>query len=211
MKGGFLRSVAELHSEKFGSSVSDFCFIFPNRRSSLFFANYLGKSSNRAIFSPKLITIDELFNSLSGLKIVSKVEALYLLFKEFERLSNSEESFDDFISWGDMLINDFDDLDKYLADPKQLFSNITDLHQIDDSYSYLTENQIDAIKEFWSNFLPDEKKSQSKGKFRATWEILYPLYISFNKVLRDKGLGYQGMILIKLTKIHPLSKLPFLI
>ena len=110
MKGGFLRSVAELHSEKFGSSVSDFCFIFPNRRSSLFFANYLGKSSNRAIFSPKLITIDELFNSLSGLKMVSKVEALYLLFKEFERLSNSEESFDDFISWGDMLINDFDDL-----------------------------------------------------------------------------------------------------
>lgn len=194
MKGGFLRSVAELHSEKFGSSVSDFCFIFPNRRSSLFFANYLGKSSNRAIFSPKLLTIDELFNSLSGLKMVSKVEALYLLFKEFERLSNSEESFDDFISWGDMLINDFDDLDKYLADPKQLFSNITDLHQIDDSYSYLTENQIDAIKEFWSNFLPDEEKSQSKGKFRATWEILYPLYISFNKVLRDKGLGYQGMI-----------------
>ena len=76
MKGGFLRSVAELHSEKFGSSVSDFCFIFPNRRSSLFFANYLGKSSNRAIFSPKLITIDELFNSLSGLKMVSKVEFL---------------------------------------------------------------------------------------------------------------------------------------
>ena len=194
MKAGFLRSVAELHIEKFGSSVSNFCFIFPNRRSSLFFANYLGQSSQIPLFSPKLITIDELFASLSGLKTVSKVEALYLLFKEFEPLTNTRESFDDFISWGDMLINDFDDLDKYLADPKQLFANITDLHQIDDSYSYLTENQIDAIKEFWSNFLPDEKHSQAKGEFRATWEILYPLYVNFNKVLRERGLGYQGMI-----------------
>ncbi len=190
----FLRELAEVFIENEHNNLKDICFVFPNRRSSIFFQRYLGEVSKSTIFSPTLITINDLFYNLSGLRNSDKISLLTLLYSVYSRYNTAaNESFDDFIYWGDMILNDFDDVDKYLVDANHLFTNIKDLKDIDSGFSFLSEDQREAIKEFWGNFSPfsKEKKEQS---FLSLWTILYDIYIDFKNELRIKGEGYEGMI-----------------
>ena len=85
---------------------------------------------------------------------------LFLLYHIYIRHSGAKETFDDFVFWGEMLLNDFDDVDKYMADARQLFTNVTDLHEVERDWSYLQTHQIEAIRAFWSSFRPSlDRKS----------------------------------------------------
>ena len=77
-----------------------------------------------------------------------------MLYQQYSKIRGAEESFDDFLYWGEMLLGDFSDIDKYLVDSKQLFLNIHNLKSMDDDISYLTEDQVKAIRQFWENFKP---------------------------------------------------------
>jgi hypothetical protein len=92
-----------------------------------------------------------------------------------------------------MLLNDFNDVDKYMADAKQLFRNVHDFRSMDDDLAHLTEKQKDAIRRFWTNFMP-VGESETKKQFQETWQILYQLYTSFRTELQQKGLAYEGMM-----------------
>ena len=148
MRKEFLRQVAETYIKNEGSDLTDYCFVFPNRRSSLFFKKYLGLSSDRPIFSPELVTISSLFSSISGLVTESKVSLLFYLYKVFQKVTGTQESFDEFIFKGDTILNDYDDIDKYLVDAQMLFTNIADLKEIGGDYSFLTDKQREAIEKF---------------------------------------------------------------
>ncbi len=200
----FLQAVAEKFYEKEGVGISDLCFVFPNRRSSLFFQRYLGKAAGKPIFSPRLITINDLFVELSGYKPVDKIEALYIIYQHYVDLMDWEdgnrESFDEFVYWGDILLSDFDDIDKYMVSAERLFTNVKDIQELDFGFDFLSENQIEAIKLFWSNFLsgadePSKDGSIDKRKsFKKVWTILYQLYCDFKKDLASRGVAYEGMI-----------------
>lgn len=189
----FLQNVAKAYFTKYGNEVSRFTFVFPNRRAGVFFQKYLAEIAKKPIFSPEIFTISDLFAKLSGYQSVDRIEMLFILFENYKRVSRSEEPFDDFVFWGEMLLNDFDDVDKYMADAKQLFKNIYDLKEIDASFSYLTEEQIVAIRRFWENFLPIGG-SDNKKEFIEMWEVLYELYLGLRNTLSAKGLAYEGMI-----------------
>ena len=79
---------------------------------------------------------------------------------------------------GEMLLNDFDDVDKYLVDAKQLFTNIKELKEIDEKFLYLTPEQLAAIRRFWVHFM-EGGDNEKKRNFAAVWEILFPLYSAF--------------------------------
>lgn len=102
---------------------------------------------------------------------------LIILYNEYVKISRSNESFDDFLYWGEMLLNDFNDVDKYLVDAKQLFRNVQDLKSLDADISYLSEPQINAIRHFWEHFMPIEgndtkKVSRNMADFvRALYEF----------------------------------------
>ena len=189
----FLYRIAKTFYAQFGENLYQHTFVFPNRRAGLFFQKYLAEISGKPLFSPQVITINEFIEQLSSYQQVDKIELLVMLYDLFITISKSDESFDDFVYWGEMLLSDFDDVDKYMVDAKQLFTNVTDLKSIDDHATYLTENQIAAIRQFWSNFMPYEN-SDTKKEFIETWQVLSPLYTQFRKILHDKGMGYQGMI-----------------
>ena len=189
----FLYRIAKTFHSQFGENLYKHTFVFPNRRAGLFFQKYLAELAGKPLFSPQVITINELIEQLSSYQLVDKIELLVMLYDHFIAISQTDESFDDFVYWGEMLLGDFDDVDKYMIDAEQLFTNVTDLKSIDDHATYLTEGQIAAIRQFWTNFMPYES-SNTKQKFMETWEVLYPLYSRFRKGLHDKGLGYQGMI-----------------
>lgn len=191
----FLKDLATSFYEKESEKISEYCFVFPNRRAGLFFKKYLGEAATAPFFAPQVMTVQDLFLSLSQLRQADKLELVFRLYEVYTRHSLAIENFDDFYFWGEVILNDFDDTDKYLCNASMLFTNIKELRQIDDFYSYLSENQINAIRTFWINFLDSSGRSEeNKEKFRALWEILLPVYNDFRSSLKSSGIGYEGML-----------------
>lgn len=189
----FLYNVAQAYYKEFGAKVSRFTFVFPNRRAGLFFQKYLSEIAGKPIFSPEIVTISDLFQRLSKLKVSDRIEQLFLLYDIYKEISGTIETFDEFLFWGEMLLNDFDDVDKYMVDARQLFTNIQDLKEIDVDFSYLTEEQIIAIRRFWANFIP-VGESEGKKDFIEMWQVLFELYSNLRMRLREQGLAYEGMM-----------------
>lgn len=185
--------------------ISDLCFIFPNRRSQVFFTKYLGEAvreDGTPIVAPKMLTINDFFFRISGNKPADRVNLLLDLYECYKNLNPKHETLDEFIFWGDVILGDFDDVDKYLVDPVRLFANVTEFKEIQDSYSYLTENQRRAIKSFISHFSSEGRLTVNlnsdnpnvKERFLQIWNILLPLYNNFRERLAGKGLAYEGMV-----------------
>ena len=193
----FLRSVANAFVKEAGlSELQDYCFIFPNRRSWLFFRKYLSEQAQAPCFVPAFLTIDELFGRLAGLVPLDRISLLYRLYCEYYNYVKVEtpESFDEFLYWGEILLADFDDLDRYLVDAQKLFSNIGDLHELEDeSFSYMSERQKQALVSFWGNVLKFKDGKKEKN-FLSVWKNLHSIYTSFKDSLRADGYGYEGMI-----------------
>lgn len=204
MENQFLRSVARAHVQ---NNALDCVFVLPNRRSLKFFQMYLGKEygafTGKPLFSPKIITISDFFAQLGGLVQADNVEQLYLLYKEYILLKYPsiafeqailKEPFDEFVHWGDTILKDFNDVDKYMVDARQLFTNIRDLKELENDYSFLTQKQFEAVKTFWTNYLRGGELSQKKEFFASIWGIMYNLYENFKGALVSKGVGYEGQI-----------------
>ncbi len=189
----FLEQVAGHFYYRDKSAIGELCFIFPNRRSGLFFRKYLSGKVEKPIFSPAIFTLKDMVTSLSGKREADRIELLFDLYSTYRQVVDTPESFDEFIYWGEIILNDFNDTDRYLADAEKLFSNVKDLKEIDSDYSFLSQTQLRAIKSFWEGFLP-EGDSSNKRNFRLTWEVLYPLYKGFRERLFKKGAGYEGLL-----------------
>lgn len=190
----FLQRVAQTFYTQYGSEISKFTFVFPNRRAGLFFQRYLSEIIDKPLFSPEIITINECFFSASDWQQADKLSMLFRLYELYKKIRGvGSESFDNFVFWGEMLLTDFDDVDKYRVDAKQIFTNITELKQIDQIFNAFSENQIKAIREFWQNFEPfPEGKMQQD--FITTWKILLPLYEQFRAALLAENLATEGMV-----------------
>jgi hypothetical protein len=91
------------------------------------------------------------------------------------------------------MLADFEEIDKYLADPKDIFRNLADLKELEKSFQYLSAEQLELIKRFWSTF-GAEQLSEEKQQFLEIWNILYPVYDRYKRSLKEMGIGYEGMI-----------------
>ena len=209
----FLKQVAD-HYYNIGEA-DKCCFIFPNRRSLVFFTRHLCQAVkdsdvlSRPIVAPEMLTINDFFHKVGGMHSVERVRLLIELYDCYKECNPKAETLDEFIFWGDVILSDFNDVDKYLVDPKQLFANISDLKKIQDTYTYLTDTQRKAIEAFVSHFSDlsgrltvnlDSDEPDVKGKFLMIWNILYGLYELFNTRLREKGMAYEGMVYRQLAQ-----------
>ena len=201
----FLKQVADHYYKK--GNIETRCFVFPNRRSIAFFRKHLCEAvSDKPLVAPRMITINDLFAKASGMKTTDRVRLLLALYECYSRLNPKAEPLDEFIFWGDVILGDFNDADKYLVDVRQLFANVADFKALQDTYEYLTDTQREAIKGFISHFSDYSGKltvdiggDDVKGRFLQIWNILYPLYVSFNESLISKGMAYEGMSYRKLA------------
>lgn len=207
----FLYQVASLFYSKYGAEVSRLAFVFPNRRTGLFFQKYLSEVSEKPLFSPTILTINDLFVQLSGKQTADRISMLFKLYDIYLDHSGSSETFDEFLYWGEMLLNDFDDIDKYMVDARMLFTNVTDLREIENDFSFLSPEQIAAIRTFWSSFYP-KGDTPNQEQFLAVWQILYALYADLREALAAEGKGYEGMIfreVVELLEKNECCDLPY--
>ncbi|MDP4223111.1 MAG: PD-(D/E)XK nuclease family protein [Bacteroidota bacterium] len=189
----FLERIAKHLYEEYGQNLKSQCLVFPGRRAGLYFVKYLAGMIEKPVWSPAVMTINDFFSEFSSLQVAENEILLFELYKSYRKLNSQAESFDDFYFWGDMLISDFNDIDKYLADPAIIFRNIKDYRNIDSQFGDLDPEQAQTIKKFWMNFEP-EKSTPQKKEFREIWSILYDLYSDFRNSLRASGIAYEGMI-----------------
>lgn len=189
----FLKHTAQDLYSRYGEQISDLCIVFPNRRAGLYFRKYLSELIDKPTWSPVTTTINELMQQISGLQLADNINLIFELYKVYANIKKSNETFDDFYFWGEMLLNDFDDIDKYLVNPEDLFKNLKNLKSIQDQFTYLSEKQIQALQEFWKSFDP-EKYSSHQQDFISIWTVLYEIYSAFNQQLKNKNIAYEGMI-----------------
>ena len=192
MMKDFLEYVAEDILQKYGTNLSRVAVVFPNKRASLFLNEHLARQAQQPIWSPSYITISDLFRQQSDAHVADPIQSVCLLHQSFCEVTGSDETLDKFYGWGQLLLSDFDDIDKNMADADRVLANLRDIHELDD-LSYLTDEQRQMLQRFFSNFT-DEHPSQLKERFLMLWSRLADIYHNFRQRLAAQGLAYEGML-----------------
>lgn len=204
----FLKLVAaDLYKHTEGN-LAHTAVVFPNKRAGLFFNEYLAQESESPIWSPAYVSISELFRSLSPWEVGDPVKLVCELYKIFRRETQSTETLDDFYFWGEMLISDFDDADKNKVDTDELFSNLQDLRNIMDDYTFIDDEQEEAIRQFFQNF-SIERRTALKERFISLWDVLGNIYKGFRESLASQNIAYEGMMYCHVIEHLDVDKLPY--
>ena len=189
----FLKQVANYLYINHSEELSEYCLVFPGRRAGVFFTAYLNELIEKPILSPEIITINEFIASLTTLQQADPVSLVLKLQEVYSKVTGHQEPLDEFFFWGEILLADFDDVDKYLLNADDLFRNISDLKELETQFDYLSEEQKRAIDEFWGN-LDKVPHSFNKEKFIGIWIKLAAIYHRFTEVLKQNSIAYSGMI-----------------
>lgn len=204
----FLKQVAHDLYNKTEGSFTKVAIVFPNKRASLFFNEYLAQESDRPIWSPTYVSISELFRQSSDLSIADPIKLVCDLYKVFQKATGSKETLDDFYFWGEMLIADFDDADKNMADTHALFSNLKDLNKLMDNYDFLEEGQKEALSQFFHNFSINQV-TELKQRFISMWNVLGDIYTEYKALLESQSIAYEGMLYRQVIEQLDVEALPY--
>ena len=201
----FLKQVA---AHYLATDIEGTCFVFPNRRSAVFFRKYLGDllregGADRPMHAPQSLTINDFFYQVQGGEVTDRIRLLLELYESYKAVYPKAEPLDEFIFWGEVILADFGDVDKFLVDAEDLFTDVADFKDIQDDYSHLSDVQREAILHFVDHFRDrngrltvrlDTDDATVKARFLQVWNILFPLYTDFRKRLRAQGMAYEGMV-----------------
>lgn len=149
--------------------------IIPNKRAAVYIHKAFAEILGKPIFLPQVLTINEWVDSLLDDKIITSTELLFTAYEAHIQIEQSNaESIDDYLKWGKIMINDFDEIDRYLLDVDQVFKNLKDIKEIED----------------WS--FGEEELSKGQEKFLSFWEKLPRYYTVIREILARRNELYQG-------------------
>nr|QJR97959.1 hypothetical protein Prevot99_1180 [uncultured Prevotella sp.] len=188
----FLDIVAKDLYAKTNGQLSDMTLVFPNKRAALFFNKALTELTDKPMWSPCYTTISELFRQYSDVEAGDKIKLVCDLHVSYTKITGIDEPLDKFYGWGEVMLSDFDDIDKHLADAQKVFSLLGNIHELD-GVEYLTESQQDALRQFFSNF-SKEHNTELKRRFLQLWNKFYDIYTDYNNRLKAQGIAYEGML-----------------
>ena len=205
---GMLPFLKQVAAHYLATDIDGTCFVFPNRRSAVFFRKYLGDllregGADRPMHAPQSLTINDFFYKVQGGEVTDRIRLLLELYESYKAVYPKAEPLDEFIFWGEVILADFGDVDKFLVDAEDLFTDVADFKDIQDDYSHLSDVQREAILHFVNHFRDrsgrltvrlDTDDATVKARFLQVWNILYPLYQDFRRRLRAKGMAYEGMV-----------------
>lgn len=177
----FLNSIAKKYFDEHKENIRNIAFVFPNKRSAVYFRNILATISPVSLWSPPIYSINDLIVSCSGLEIPETFELVFELYETFKKtLPEKQLSIERFFQTGKTIISDFNEIDKNLTDAGMLFKSLKDLRGLEKSAS--TED-------------PDSKKD-----YLEFWDELEKIYYPFKKSLESNRLGYEGMVFRKVAE-----------
>lgn len=185
----FISRVINEVSQKHSGHLSDLCVVFPTRRACLIFRNRFAASLEKPVWSPGITAIGDFVSKHATNAVSEEIPLLLTLFDVYKR-HWPLEGFAKFYAWGQMMINDFDEIDKQLKDPSRIFANLTDLKKIDAAF-LPDPSSLKWIHDFLSS-MNEEKLTKVQSQFAATWNKLRDIYSDYNSSLNKKKLTYEG-------------------
>jgi hypothetical protein len=188
----FLKEIAAILLQPGEYNLSETCVVFPNKRARLYLSKFIGELTDAPVWAPAYMSINELMESISGYILADRLTLLFELFSMYNQVTGTPENFDNFYPYADALLADFDEIDKYLANAGDLFSNLAGLKALEGRFSYLSDEQVAAIRRFWNTFDP-EIATEGQKTFLSLWEVLPEMYSGLRDRLEKKGLAYEGM------------------
>ena len=207
LKMDFLEKVAQRLRELHGSEMERQTVVLPSRRAGLWLSRALAKLNDKPSWAPSMMTVSDLFRSFTDLVPADTETQIFELYSVFRKQFGEEMSFDDFWPWGEVIISDFNDIDLYMADAARLYSNISDLKEIDEKFGSLTDEQVEVIRGFWKSFNPASSNSEARSKFRSVWQKLGPLYEGYREAMRARGMAGDGMLCREVAEMALAGKL----
>jgi hypothetical protein len=194
----FLGLVADDLITRFGTDLSDVTVVFPGARAGLFLNRYLYRQAQTPLWAPQYCSVESLFERSSPLQKGDTIRLIAELYDTYIEVYNrrhavpSTETLDEFFFFGEVLLNDFDDVDKDRIDARALFGNLKDLDALRDNFSHLSPEQMEAIHRHFKAF---QGESALKTAFWNIWNILEEVYTGFKKKLQEKNIAYPGMLM----------------
>jgi hypothetical protein len=175
----------------------------------IFFNRQLGQLVEEPIWAPKIITINEFFNEIDATPVSDNISLLFKLHTAYCEVMSSNISIDEFLPLGEMLLSDFNDIDKYMANPKEVFANLSAIKRLEGDFTHLSAEQIEAIQGFWETFDP-ARLSEQQESFLEVWDKLYDLYLHYRALLTSRHEAYDGMIIRRVAeKVRAENTCPF--
>jgi CRISPR/Cas system-associated exonuclease Cas4 (RecB family) len=192
----FLQHTANDLYARYGNKINDLSLVFPSRRAQLYFTEYLSKLSGNQEWMPTITSIDDIFADISGLQLAEHYHLIAMLYKSYSDCYRRDENFDHFYPWGEMMLGDFDSIDKYRVDAQKLFAGMQYSKMMDGDFSFLSPEQQKLVQSFWDSFSA-EKNTPLQENFINLWSALLPIYKHFGEQLLLQNAVYQGLMLRK--------------
>jgi len=193
----FIDSVVRYILGLFDDNLQDIEIIVPNNRTGSALLSSLKKNVNKVCWAPQITPIKDIFTKGSSIHETENVVLLYILFdiyKEFYSNADSTDSFDKFYSFGEVLLSDFDDIDKYLVEPEKLFNNKIAEEEINTKFGTdFDEELVSILNNFWKK-VSMESLLNNKIKTLELWKNMPSIYNKYKERLTEKKVGYQGLI-----------------
>lgn len=201
----FLKETAEKIIGRYGNNFSNICLVFPNKRTRVFFRKYFAETSKKTQWSPNMMTISLLVRKFTRLNEPDKLSLIYDLYEIFaktvkEKKISQEYTFRDFYRVGEIILNDFNEIDSWLVNPEQLFRNIKYTHDIENYFDWLSDDKKLLLQSFWNNFSVG-KQSEEKRKFIELWNMMSLLHKKFKTFLINKRTAYKGLMYRNLSDL----------
>ena len=131
-----------------GANLSNLTFVLPSKRAGVFLKSQLAQVAEQTMFSPIIISIEEFVEDLSKLKKVTNTELLFEFYETYCELANKTEvdSFEAFSKWAQILLQDFNEIDRYLIPQKKIFDYLSAIQDLE--HWSVEKNQTDFIKNY---------------------------------------------------------------
>ncbi|MAW20834.1 MAG: hypothetical protein CMD16_00375 [Flavobacteriales bacterium] len=177
----FLDNIADRLLQKFPDNMQDVAIVLPSKRSAIFLKHYLSKKIKKPIFLPDFFSIEEFTEHLSGLQVIDNISLQFRLFQTYLRYPpKKKDTFDDFLKWSNVLLHDFNEIDRNLVDARSIYTNLKDVKELENwsiedwsfAYTDLTHIQRDYLSFF---------------------EGMLDWYYDFRESLLADSLAFQGM------------------
>ncbi|MEM9857313.1 MAG: PD-(D/E)XK nuclease family protein [Bacteroidota bacterium] len=194
----FLQEIAQKLVQQHPKDMGNVTVVFPNRRAGLYFREALKEYINGPSWSPTIVSFQQFVAGQSDLVVADSLQLIHELYTVYKKIMKGTEGFDRFYFWGQMLLKDFDEVDKYLVDAQSLYTNLSRQKQLDLSFDFLEPEQKELIQQFWQGF--EDTKSANKDRFLRVWEKLGAVYANLNSHLAEQNIAYEGMQYKQLAK-----------
>lgn len=162
----------------YGNSLSEIIIVLPNKRAKVFLLEALKKQLSKTIFAPEIISIEDFVQDVAGIRSIDAIELLFEFYNVYLGLTQADKQqpFDIFANWAKTLLQDFNEIDRYLLDPKHVLTYLENIQEI----------------EHWA--VDVDKRTTMIANYLEFWKLLPLYYITLYSHLLTKGTGYQGLI-----------------